>query len=61
MLAPARAREHLERVEREAVLRRVDLGGRHVELHALEEARDAREEAGLVGRVHEHLQAFAGR
>ena len=56
--APAHDQEGVERV---AVARRVDLRVEDVEAGAVEVAADAREQVLLVGRVDQHLQAFADR
>ena len=60
MLGQHRA-DDLEGVERVAVARRVDLGVEDAKPALVEVAADAREQVRLVGRVDQHLQAFADR
>jgi hypothetical protein len=51
----------LEGVERVTAARGVHLGVENVEAGTVEVTADACEQVGLIGRVHEHLQAFAQR
>ena len=60
MLLEVRADDQ-EGVERVAGGRRVDLGVEDVEVRAVEVAAGAREQVLTVGRVDQHLQAYAER